>query len=96
MNPGHMGIPEPDPARTRRWQGTPELVIVPGAAFDPSGGRIGYGGGYYDRFLGASGATTVALAFQCQLYEALPQDAHDKRVDMIVTEERTIDCRKKD
>lgn len=77
-----------------------DWIVVPGLAFDGSGGRIGYGGGYYDRFmerLTRHGTdhrehhpVNVALAFEFQLVEAVPMEAQDFRVDCIITEEHTI------
>ena len=69
-----------------------DCVIVPGAAFDLNGGRLGLGGGYYDKFLPrAVNAVKVALAFDVQIFDALPLENHDVRVDVIITE--TKDCR---
>ena len=68
------------------------LLFVPGCAFDEKGGRMGYGGGFYDRFMGKyPDALRVALAYEEQLVEAVPREAHDKAVDVIVTEARTIE-----
>ena len=68
-----------------------DVVGVPGVAFDRSGRRIGYGGGYYDRFLRGLPAFTVGLVFELQvLDEDLPAGRFDLPVDAIVTEERTI------
>nr|WP_285890068.1 5-formyltetrahydrofolate cyclo-ligase [Halalkalibacter oceani] len=62
-----------------------DLIIVPGLAFDQSGARLGFGGGFYDRLLARVGTKTVALAFSCQLYPRLLTEAHDQLVDHIVT-----------
>jgi len=69
-----------------------DLVIVPGVAYDESRNRLGYGGGYYDRFLAAlsARAVSVAPAFELQVVPQLPRDVHDRRVDIIVTEKRVI------
>jgi 5-formyltetrahydrofolate cyclo-ligase len=68
-----------------------DVVGVPGVAFDRSGRRIGYGGGYYDRFLRGLPAFTVGLVFGFQvLDEDLPAGRFDLPVDAIVTEEETI------
>lgn len=67
-----------------------DLVIVPGLAFDEKKYRMGYGGGFYDRFIPklSDHATTVALAFEKQIYPQIPIDPYDSRMDMIVTEKR--------
>ncbi|MDP9118865.1 MAG: 5-formyltetrahydrofolate cyclo-ligase, partial [Actinomycetota bacterium] len=68
-----------------------DVVAVPGVAFDRRGRRIGYGGGYYDRFLLGLSAFTVALGFGLQvLDEDLPGGSFDLPVDAIVTEDETI------
>jgi len=94
LQPGYCGIPEPDPARTRLVSPSQiEAVVVPGAVFDFRGGRLGYGGGYYDRFLAleAPGAMRIGLAFELQLAPAnLPLAPHDQFIHCLVTEERTI------
>ena len=68
-----------------------DCVIVPGAAFDVSGGRLGLGGGYYDRFLPlAVNAKKIALAYDFQLVDNLPLEEHDVKIDIILTLERSI------
>lgn len=68
-----------------------DVVAVPGLAFDRRGRRIGYGGGYYDRFLRGLSAFTVGLGFGLQvLDEDLPSGSFDLPVDAIVTEDETI------
>jgi 5-formyltetrahydrofolate cyclo-ligase len=70
-----------------------DLVVVPGVAFDRSCGRIGYGGGYYDRALGLVAAPAVAIAFSLQVLDTdLPRGVFDRRVDAIVTDAETIRC----
>ena len=60
-----------------------DCVIVPGAAFDLSGGRLGLGGGYYDRFLPlAVNAVKIALAYDFQLVDSLPIEEHDFRIEI--------------
>jgi 5-formyltetrahydrofolate cyclo-ligase len=68
-----------------------DVVIVPGVAFDRRGGRVGYGGGFYDRLLSrAPSAPAVAVAFDVQLVDGVPQGRNDSRVDVIVTEDEVI------
>ncbi len=63
-----------------------DCVIVPGVAFDKSGGRLGLGGGFYDRFLPhVVNAKKIALAYDFQLVESLPLESHDAKVDLILT-----------
>jgi 5-formyltetrahydrofolate cyclo-ligase len=92
--PGHRGIPEPRGHCGAIAAATIEWVLVPGVAFDASGGRLGYGGGYYDRLLPLlpPSAPRVAGAFESQIVDAVPAAPHDVRVDCIVTELRMLDC----
>jgi len=62
---------------------------VPGVAFSPSGARLGYGGGFYDRLLASLDSQTVriAAAFQLQMVAQLPEASHDQRVNAVVTEQ---------
>ena len=73
-----------------------DLVIMPGVAFDRSGNRVGYGGGYYDKFLCemSSDIPTIALAYNIQILKELPSEKHDIKVDMVITEKETIKCLK--
>lgn len=65
------------------------LLFVPGCAFDKKGGRMGYGGGFYDRFMETyPELKRVALGFEEQLVEEVPREAHDKSIDVIITEAR--------
>lgn len=68
-----------------------DCVIVPGAAFDRQGNRLGLGGGYYDRFLQrVPNAKRVALSFEYQLLEMVPAEPHDAKMDIIITENETL------
>ena len=71
-----------------------DLVVAPGLAFDRRGGRIGYGKGYYDRLLSRLGSRVprVALAFDFQVLDAVPQNENDIRVDAIITEKSMMNC----
>lgn len=87
---GSFGIREPDPARCPLVPlDAIDLFLTPGVAFDPFGGRIGYGGGYYDRVLSQkrSDALSIALAFEFQVVHAIQNDKHDCSINQIVTEE---------
>lgn len=63
-----------------------DIVFVPGVAFDKACNRLGYGKGYYDRFLNNRNTFAVGLAFSCQIAEKLPTAPHDMRLNMILTE----------
>lgn len=69
-----------------------DLVMVPGTAFDPRGGRMGQGKGYYDRLLAGArpDAPLVALAFDCQIFDEIPVAGHDVFMDQVLTETRAI------
>ncbi|MEO7370443.1 MAG: 5-formyltetrahydrofolate cyclo-ligase [Ilumatobacteraceae bacterium] len=78
-----FGVPEP----TGPAVDVSEIafVIVPGLAFTTAGDRLGYGRGYYDRFLPTLGATSVGVCFADQLVDEMPLAAHDVRVDRVVS-----------
>jgi len=91
---GPFGISEP--AENNRYPLVVEeidLVVVPGIAFDKQGKRIGFGKGFYDRFLSRLiNVKTVALAFECQIFGEVPYEEYDIPVDFIITEKRVINC----
>lgn len=94
IKPGFMGIPEPYvPPERERDINEVDLVIMPGVAFDIYGNRLGYGGGYYDRLLSGlkKKVMLVAVAYEEQIVDSLPSEAHDVKVDLIVTEKRSIE-----
>ncbi len=66
-----------------------DLVMVPGTAFDPRGGRMGQGKGYYDRLLARCrpDCPLVALAFECQIFPEIPAAPHDVFMDKVLTEQ---------
>ncbi|MFO1302331.1 MAG: 5-formyltetrahydrofolate cyclo-ligase [Burkholderiales bacterium] len=84
---GYRGIPEPDAATPQVDPADVDWVLVPGVAFDASGGRLGYGGGFYDRLLPLLPRATprIAGAFDVQVVEAVPAAPHDLRVHAIAT-----------
>ena len=108
LSPGFRGIPEPPAQEWRKYriqplpEGKSDLIVMPGAAFDRNLGRLGYGGGYYDRFLQAleeAGSTRlcagkafrkIAVGFSCQILDSLAQEPEDVRPDLIVTEREII------
>ncbi len=87
LQPGVWGLQEPDPARCALVAPAAlDLVLVPGVAYDLSGGRIGYGAGYYDRLLAdpALQAPRISALFREQLVSAVPREPHDLPVDVLV------------
>ncbi len=94
--PGAYDIPEPKEEALRPFK--PEkidLLITPGVAFDIKGNRLGYGGGYYDRFFSLLRVKVplVALVFDLQIVPEVPVDEWDRRVDVVITEKRIINTR---
>ncbi len=83
---GFRGVQEPtgpaiDP-------GVVDVAVVPGLAFDPRGGRLGGGGGHYDRLLAGlrADAPRIGVAFTCQVVPQVPREAHDQPVTVVVTD----------
>ena len=87
LKSGYFGIMEPDGGKVcTREEG---FLLVPGVAFDSARHRVGYGKGFYDRFLAAHpGFTTVAAAFEFQLFDAVPFEETDILPQMLVTEQK--------
>ena len=89
--PGLYGIPEPGEDCAVCPPEKIALMLVPGTAFDRRGGRIGQGGGYYDRFLPKTKAVRAGICHEFALFETLPQTRHDVRMDCMITPQETID-----
>jgi 5-formyltetrahydrofolate cyclo-ligase len=91
---GALGILEPSPAAGELL---PEIVLVPLAAFDRAGHRIGYGAGHYDRTLAQlrrlKTIAAIGLAFAAQEVEAVPAMEHDARLDFVLTDAQVLDFR---
>ena len=88
-----FGLFEPNPPKTVRVEKEDiELVVVPGLAFMRNGYRLGFGGGYYDRFLEQYNGMTASLAFQEQLVEKVPVEQFDLPVSKIISEREIIFC----
>ncbi len=86
-----FGFPEPSADAPEASPEDLDLVVVPGLAFDPEGHRLGYGAGFYDRFLPlCSRAKTLGVCFDFQLLAEIPTTAADVPVSMVVTEKRTL------
>jgi 5-formyltetrahydrofolate cyclo-ligase len=93
LSPGYMGIPEPlVPNERLVCLDDIDLVIIPGAGFDFSGNRLGYGAGYYDILLSKSKKKRpiIALAYEEQLVDSIPAETHDVKINAIVTDKRVI------
>jgi 5-formyltetrahydrofolate cyclo-ligase len=92
--PSTYGIREPKLQKERLL--SPDMIdlfLIPGVAFDLSGTRLGFGGGYYDRFLSKiSDKPILALAYEIQITSNLPCEPSDIKMNKIITEERIIDC----
>lgn len=85
LHPGYMGILEPS-GNAAPAEEDNALVLVPGVAFDRKGFRLGYGGGFYDRFFArCPGCRKWGLAYEFQIIEEVPHEAWDQRMDRIFT-----------
>ncbi len=95
LEPGRWGIMEPKEDCRLIELDKLDFVLVPGVVFDEQGRRLGYGGGFYDDLLRSltraeHGPALVAVAFEMQVVDEVPEDPSDVPVPLIVTEERTI------
>lgn len=86
MEPGLMGIPAPAPHLPIIAAKDFDIIIVPGVAFTHTGSRLGYGGGYYDRYLPhCTNAKAIALAFPEQMVKDIATEAHDLPLPLVIT-----------
>lgn len=83
---GYRGVREPSGPRVD--PGVVDVAVVPGVAFDPHGGRLGHGGGHYDRLLEQlrEDGVRIGVCFACQLVPRVPRATHDEPVDVVVTD----------
>lgn len=89
---GAMGIEEPI---GDKYIGRIDLIVVPGIGFDKTGNRIGFGRGYYDRFLeNYPDSVKVSIAYDFQLIEKIEVEEHDKKVDIIFLKNNMIEAKK--
>jgi 5-formyltetrahydrofolate cyclo-ligase len=90
--PGTYGIREPKKGLRKVKAEDIDLLVTPGAVFDNRGYRVGYGGGYYDRFIPKmnEGTPVISLAYDLQIIDMVPNESFDKKVNMIITEKRVI------
>lgn len=82
--PGYRGIMEPDSSLPAINPSEVDLAIIPGVAFDATGGRLGRGKGFYDRLLPSLGCPTIGVCWACQLVPAVPADPHDIKVGAVI------------
>lgn len=87
---GAYGILEPDSSCIIRNVFENAVCIVPGLSYDDRGYRLGFGKGYYDRFLSSFSGIKIGICYECCLSEVLPNDKYDIKVDMLVTEKRIV------
>jgi 5-formyltetrahydrofolate cyclo-ligase len=88
---GEFGMSEPLP-QSPRAEPKADFILVPGLAFDPAGGRLGRGGGFYDRFLSGFQGVKVGVCFPELVVDEIPMEEHDVRMDFVVTSEGIICC----
>ena len=88
---GPMGLVQPDPAKATLLEKQEEidLVVVPGIAFDRRGHRIGFGGGFYDRFLANLQVVKVGLCYDDLILQGIPNEPHDVPMDIVVAQTAT-------
>ncbi|MFC0296966.1 5-formyltetrahydrofolate cyclo-ligase [Geobacillus jurassicus] len=93
LEKAYAGLWEPIEEQTAPIdRGKFDLIIVPGVCFAKNGYRIGYGGGYYDRYLPGVAAVTAALAYSFQVVDDVPAEAHDVPVEFIITDQGVLRC----
>ena len=91
LEEGYFGIPEPKHEQLNEIVCDDGLMILPGVAFDNCRHRVGYGGGFYDRYLEAHpGMKKIAFAFEFQMFESVPFEVFDRQPEKIITEKRII------
>ena len=93
LKKGYQGIMEPgdDDVLLDPKEDIPDIIMVPGVAFDTSKNRMGHGKGFYDRYLSEMpDSLFLGLAFDCQIEDTIPTDENDIPMDMIVTQDRVI------
>ncbi len=89
LHPGYMGVMEPKGVAMNASE--LDVIVVPGVAYDREGGRLGQGGGHYDRTLAQLGSETfrVGFCFSCQIVDKVHREDHDELLDALVTEDET-------
>lgn len=88
LEKGYVDIPEPCFDENKIANEKDVLILMPGLAFDKNNNRIGYGGGFYDKYLNSHNETKftkIALGFPFQLYDEIPTESHDEKMDIVLT-----------
>ena len=87
LGPAERGVRQPRADLAPLGADDVQVVVLPGLAFDSRGGRLGQGGGFYDRWLAdrATGVRTLGVAYACQMVEQVPMAGHDRRIDAVAT-----------
>ena len=89
---GRWGVSEPADI-VRAFMCEVDMIIVPGLAYDPAGNRVGYGRGYYDKMMSAETKTSLfklGLAFEFQMFDSIPSNSRDVRLDGVATEQKVF------
>ncbi|WP_319200538.1 5-formyltetrahydrofolate cyclo-ligase [uncultured Ilyobacter sp.] len=91
LKEGYYGILEPSEGKSKASSEELDLVVVPGVGFDINGYRIGYGGGFYDKFFESmeKEVPKVALGYNVQVVDEVPTEEHDERISGLITESHT-------
>ena len=88
---GNYGVLEP--IDKKNYDNKIDIILIPGLAFDKKGFRLGFGKGYYDKFLkNHEDSIKIGLGFEEQIIDSLPIEPHDVAVDMIITEKKILRC----
>ncbi|MDD5456581.1 MAG: 5-formyltetrahydrofolate cyclo-ligase [Candidatus Margulisbacteria bacterium] len=88
--PGPYGIRQPVCKANNRHNQPIDVIIIPCVACDKQKNRLGFGKGYYDRFLQDQSALKIGLCYDFQLFEKIPADKHDIRLDFVITDKEVI------
>lgn len=90
LRPGAYGVPEPSVESPVIGKNNIDLIIVPGLGFDKNGFRIGYGKGYYDRYLSGFEGASIGLCFEACLLDRVFREETDQKTDIVITEKEII------
>ena len=95
LSPGSFGVDEPDPQKNVMLSITESTVcIVPAFMFDENGYRLGYGKGYYDRYLSRYRGSTIGICYSANIQKELYHGKYDRSVDLVVTDKDILTIRK--